>query len=120
MKLSRYIGVGAFLLAATLVMAQGAKVDGSWKTQTKSARGNSEQTMTLKQTGATFAGEMVTAQGDKQAIKDGTITGNDIEFTITRPQGDVQYKGTVSGDSMSGTFKGASGAEVQWTATRSM
>ena len=31
---------------------------------------------------------------------------------------DVAYKGTVKGDEITGTFTGASGATVNWTATK--
>lgn len=124
MKLYRCIGGGVMLLAASLAMAQATNLTGTWKAQTKSARGTSEQTMTLTQTGDTFSGQMTTAQGDQQPIKDGKVSGNDIQFTIERKQAsgetsDVLYTGTVNGDEMSGTFKGASGAEVHWTAKRS-
>jgi hypothetical protein len=111
-------------LVAALAVAQGVNLTGTWKTQTKSARGTSEQTMTLTQTGDNFTGEMVTAQGDKQPIKDGKVTGNDIEFNVERKQptgetANVLYKGKITGDEITGTFKGASGADVEWTGKRS-
>ena len=124
MKLHKSIFGACMLLVAALVMAQSVNLTGTWKTQTKSARGISEQTMTLTQTGDTFTGEMVTAQGDKQPIKDGKIMGSDIEFNVERKQptgetSNVLYKGKISGDEITGTFKGASGAEVEWTGKRS-
>ncbi len=124
MKLYKSIFGTGMLLAAAFAMAQSVNLTGTWKTQTKSARGSSEQTMTLKQTGNTFTGEMVTAQGDKQPIKDGKVTGNDIEFNVERKQptgetSNVLYKGKVTGDDITGTFKGASGADVEWTGKRS-
>jgi hypothetical protein len=113
----------AVVLSATWALAQGVNLTGTWKAKTVSARGSSEQTMELKQTGNTFTGEMTNAQGVKEAIKDGKVSGSDISFNISRKQAsgdmaDVAYKGTVKGNEITGTFTGASGATVNWTATK--
>ena len=116
--------ITAVILSATWAIAQGSvNLTGTWKAKTVSARGSSEQTMALNQTGTTFTGEMTNAQGVKETIKDGKISGNDITFNISRKQAsgdmaDVAYKGTVKGDEITGTFTGASGATVNWTASK--
>ena len=116
-----------FALIATLIagfaLAQDAKLGGTWNAKTVSPRGTAEQTITIKQTGKTFTGEMTTSQGVKESIKDGKITGDQIEFNVERkqPSGEtaaVLYKGTVKGDDITGTFVGASGREVEWAAKR--
>jgi len=116
----------AVLLAATSAtrtMAQGPDISGAWKAKTVSARGTAEQTITFKQSGSSFTGEMVNSAGVREAITDGKITGSDIEFNVERKQasGDVSkvaYKGKVDGDEITGTFTGASGASVNWTAKK--
>jgi len=122
MKLKSAI-VTVVLLSATWALAQGVNLSGTWKAKTVSARGSSEQTVTFKQTGNTFTGEMTNSQGVKEAIVDGKVTGSDIEFNVERKQASgevakVAYKATVKGDEITGSFTGASGATVNWTATK--
>ena len=126
MKLKLAILTAVVFTATWMAMgalAQDVNLTGTWKAKTVSARGSSEQTMELKQSGNTFTGEMTNAQGVKETIKDGKVTGSDITFNISRKQAsgdmaDVAYKGTVKGDEITGTFTGASGATVNWTATK--
>ncbi|MBI4481188.1 MAG: hypothetical protein HY651_14315 [Acidobacteria bacterium] len=111
------------ILAASWAMAQGVDLSGAWKAKTVSARGSSEQTITFKQTGESFTGEMVNSAGVKETITDGKVSGNAIEFNVERKQASgevskVAYKGTVNGDEITGTFTGASGATVNWTAKK--
>ena len=117
--------IASFILAATWALAQGVALTGTWKAKTVSARGTAEQTITFKQSGSTFTGEMVNSSGTKENIVDGKITGTDIEFNVERKaaSGDVNkvaYKGKVNGDEITGTFTGASGASVNWTAKKDM
>lgn len=110
------------LLTAAWAFAE-TDLSGTWKAKTISARGSSEQTMTLKQSGDSFTGEMVNSAGVKETIKDGTVKGSDISFKVERKQAsgemsDVEYSGTVTGTEMKGSFVGASGAKVEWTATK--
>jgi hypothetical protein len=111
------------LLAGSLAVAQSVDLNGTWKAKTVSARGTAEQTINFKQAGNTFTGDITNSAGVKENIKDGKVSGNDIEFNVERKQasGDmanVAYKGTVKGNEITGTFTGASGATVNWTATK--
>ncbi|MBI2815570.1 MAG: hypothetical protein HYX72_01390 [Acidobacteria bacterium] len=111
------------LVLATGALAQNADLSGTWRAKTTSAQGSAEQTITFKQTGNSFTGEMITSQGSKEVIKDGKVDGDQIEFTVERkrPTGetaDVPYKGKINGDEVSGTFTGATGRSVEWTAKR--
>lgn len=122
MKLNLIL-ISTVILAATWALAQGVDISGTWNGKTVSARGTAEQTITFTQSGDSFTGEMVNSAGVKEAITDGRISGNDIEFNVERKQasGDVSkvaYRGTVKGDEITGTFTGASGATVNWTATK--
>ena len=123
MKLNKTAFAIFVMLLGSWALAQGVDISGTWKAKTVSARGTAEQTITFKQTGNTFTGEMVNSQGASEAIKDGKIKGDAIEFNLERKQasgemGLVPYKGTVKGDEITGTFTGASGASVNWTAKR--
>ena len=123
MKHNRILFAIVATLVASFALAQDAKLNGTWNAKTVSPRGTAEQTMTIKQTGKTFTGEMTTSQGTKEAIKDGKINGDQFEFSVERkqPSGDtamVPYKGTVKGDEITGTFTGASGRDVDWSAKR--
>jgi hypothetical protein len=123
MKRNRILLAIIATLLTSFGLAQDAKLNGTWNAKTVSPRGTAEQTITIKQTGKTFTGEMTTSQGIKEAIKDGKISGDQIEFNVERkqPSGDtatVPYKGTVKGDEITGTFTGASGRDVDWTAKR--
>lgn len=128
MKLHKFSIVILVVLAATLIAASGAiaqtvNISGTWKAKTTSAQGSAEQSITFKQAGNSFTGEMVTSQGAKEAIQDGKINGDEIEFNVERkrPSGEtasIPYKGKVKGDEISGTFTGATGRSVEWTAKR--
>ena len=111
------------MLAAVWAVAQNPDVSGTWKAKTVSPRGTAEQTLTLKQTGNNFTGEMVNSAGVKEAVKDGKITGDAVEFSVERKQASgettmVPYKGTLKGNEMTGSFTGATGATVNWSATK--
>src|SRR5436305_1049250 len=98
MKLNRTLFAIILTLVAGFALAQDAKLNGTWNAKTVSPRGTAEQTITIKQTGKTFTGEMTTSQGTKETIKDGKINGDQIEFNVERkqPSGDaamVPYKG---------------------------
>lgn len=122
MKLTSML-IATFVLTTTIALAQGVDISGTWNAKTVSARGTSEQTISFSQSGDTFTGEMVNSAGAKEPIADGKISGNDIQFNVERkrPTGEVSkvaYEGTVKGDEITGTFTGASGATINWTAKR--
>ena len=123
MKTVQFAIYGFLLLLASWAVAQTVDITGTWKAQTKSARGTAEQTITFQQSGNSFTGEMITSQGGKEAIQNGKVNGDAIEFSVERQQPTgattvVAYKGTVKGDEITGTFLGASGNTVEWTAKR--
>lgn len=118
----------ALCIFALGVIAQAqapAKVAGTWVTTNQGRNGEVVMnTLTITQDGAMFKGTMKPETGNEGTIADGTVSGNNITFTMTR-QGrtgevKVEYKGTVAGDTMTGTFQfqGAQNS-VNWTAKRS-
>jgi hypothetical protein len=123
MKLKIFaIGAVALLMAGWAV-AEDNPLSGTWTAKTVSARGSAEQTITFKQSGDSFTGVMITSQGDMEPIKDGKIKGDELEFNVERkqPSGEtskVAYKGKLNRDQITGTFVGATGRSVDWTAAR--
>jgi hypothetical protein len=109
------------LALAHSAAAQDAKVAGVWDLSTPGRDGNMmTQTLTLQQDGQKLSGTLKGQRGDAPVT--GTITGNNIAFSVTRstPRGDmkIDYTGTVTGDSMKGTFT-VMGNSRDWTAKRS-
>ena len=115
-----------------IASAQDAKVAGTWDLTVSFGGGQGApggqggggarppQTLTLTQDGQKLGGTLHGGRGDSPVT--GTITGNNIAFSVTRstPNGDMKtdYTGAVSGDSMSGTVN-MRGNSVNWTAKRS-
>jgi hypothetical protein len=109
------------LSMAHIARAQDANVAGAWDLSAPGRDGNvTTQTLTLQQDGTKLTGTLKGARGEAPVT--GTITGNNIAFSVTRttPNGDlkIDYTGTVSGDSMKGTFA-VMGNTVNWTAKKS-
>jgi len=101
--------------------AQDAKVAGSWDLSAPGRDGNVvTQTLTLQQDGTKLSGTVKGARGEAPVT--GTVTANNISFSVTRttPNGEVkiEYTGTVNGDAMKGTLT-VMGNTADWTAKRS-
>lgn len=99
-----------------------AKVAGTWIMTNMGRNGVMMTTLTLTQDGATFKGTMKPETGDAITIDAGTISGNDISWSVMRAGRNgtmkVDYKGTVNGDMIKGTFMMGQNS-VDWTAKRS-
>ena len=118
----------AIFAAAGISSAQDAKVAGTW-TLTLNMGGGGQgggggrggpQTLTLTQDGQKLTGTLHGGRGDSPVT--GTVTGNNIAFSVSRTNqnGDTvktDYTGTVSGDSMKGTVN-MRGNSVDWTAAK--
>lgn len=101
--MSRIVAVVALLLSSLSAFA--ADVAGTWNLNVKMSAGTGTPTLVLQQDGEQLTGTY-TGRFGASPIK-GTLQGNAIEFsfTVSGPMGsgDVTYKGTVDGASMSGT-----------------
>jgi hypothetical protein len=109
------------LSLAHVASAQDAKVAGSWDLSAPGRDGNVvTQALTLQQDGTKLSGTVKGARGEAPVT--GTISANNISFSVTRttPNGDVKidYTGTVNGDAMKGTLT-VMGNTADWTAKRS-
>jgi len=94
-------------------------VDGTYNIEVTTPRGARPSTLTLKTDGDSLSGTYGGQQGE-QAFSGGTVSGNDVAWSVqmSGPMGEIKldFKGTVSGDEISGevqlgsfgsgTFKG--------------
>jgi hypothetical protein len=96
-----------FTLVPTAGAADTAKVAGEWAINVETPQGSGTPSVVFKQDGETLTGTYKGRLGEVP-LK-GTITGNDIKFSVTvSPQGQelvIEYKGTVDGDTMKGKAK---------------
>lgn len=105
------------VLVPTAGAADTAKVAGEWNLTVETPNGTGTPTVIFKQDGENLTGTYKGRMGDT-ALK-GTITGNDIKFSVTiSPQGQdlvIQYSGAVDGDTMKGKVKFGEMGEATWS-----
>jgi hypothetical protein len=111
-----------FALVLLLIGSAGATqgdVTGDWEMTMVSPRGERTSNVHFEQDGEKITVTMEGRQGG-EITGEGTIKGNEIEWTISRstPGGDMtmSYKGTVEGDTMSGTVEIGDFGSFDWTA----
>ena len=109
------------LLAALAVTAWAADVSGTWAMTTAGRQGQEmTRDITITQDGNKITVSMPGRQGGDPITGEGTIEGNAIEWKIVRQGREggemvMTYKGTVEGDTMTGTFS-MMDREMEWTA----
>lgn len=119
-----YLSV-AFALVFLLIgfaVAWDVDVTGDWEMTMVTPRGDERtRTVHFEQDGEKITVTMEGRQGD-EITGEGTIKGNEIEWTISRstPRGDMTmaYKGSVDGDTMSGTVEMGDFGSFDWSAKR--
>jgi hypothetical protein len=84
-----------------------SNITGTWSLSVESPMGTREMKLNATQTGETLAGSIASPRGDMPIT--GTVKGNAVAFMMkVNAQGmdmQIDYKGTVDGDSMKGTAK---------------
>ena len=116
-----YIFTLCFLvLLATSLSAQEVNVTGDWEMTITSPRGERTQDIHFEQEGEKLT---VTMQGRRgEVTAEGTVKGNDIEWTVTRstPQGEftMTFTGKIDGDTMSGEVQIADFGSSEWKAKK--
>jgi len=92
-------------------------VTGTWELNVESPMGSRASDAVFTQTGETLGGKMVSPRGEVPLT--GTIKGDAVNFSITvNAQGQtlqIDYTGTVTGDTMSGTVVFGSFGDGKWT-----
>ena len=83
-------------------------VDGTYNVQVSSPMGTQPATITLRVDGEALTGSISGDQGT-QAFENGTVDGDSVAWSVqmTGPMGQINldFKGTVSGDEISGEIK---------------
>jgi hypothetical protein len=110
-----------FFLALSL-SALYADVTGDWEMTTQGRRGSRTQDMHFEQKGEKVTVTWSNPRSGDEMKAEGTIKGNEIEWTVTRetPRGEftITYKGTVKGDTMTGTRQMGEMGSSEWTAKK--
>ena len=118
--------IAAMLLTVALAHAgaagQGTPADGVWKAQyTTTEKRQHAFTLTIKTADGAISGTVSSPRGNVPITK-GTVTGRDVEFTVTRRANydeiDVTFKGTIDGDLMQLRMQVAGREPVSMTARR--
>jgi D-glucosaminate-6-phosphate ammonia-lyase len=96
---------------------QAAGVTGTWELNVESPMGSRASDAVFTQNGETLTGKMVSPRGEVPLT--GTLKGNAIAFGLNvNVQGQdlqIDYTGTVTGDTMSGTVVFGSFGDGKWT-----
>ena len=99
---------------------EAADVAGAWEITWEGRRGTATGALNLTVEDGVLAGDYTGGRGIPWPVK-GSINGNEVSFTIfiktERGPLDITFKGTVDGDSMSGTGK-VRDRDIEWTAKR--
>jgi D-glucosaminate-6-phosphate ammonia-lyase len=92
-------------------------VSGTWELNVESPMGSRASDAVFTQAGETLGGKMVSSRGEVPL--NGTIKGDAVAFGINvNVQGQnlqIDYTGTVTGDTMSGTVVFGSFGDGKWT-----
>ncbi|HJY41899.1 MAG TPA: hypothetical protein VJ303_11705 [Steroidobacteraceae bacterium] len=92
-------------------------VSGTWELNVESPMGSRASDAIFTQSGETLGGKMVSSRGEVPLT--GTIDGDTVKFGINvNVQGQslqIDYSGTVTGDTMSGTVVFGSFGDGKWT-----
>jgi hypothetical protein len=95
-------------------------VSGTWELNVESPMGSRASDAIFTQSGETLGGKMVSSRGEVPLT--GTIDGDTVKFGINvNVQGQslqIDYSGTVTGDTMSGTVVFGSFGDGKWTGKR--
>jgi hypothetical protein len=118
------LAAAAFFIAATAPaarpQAEPAKVGGAWQVRMQGQSAAVSQTLSIQQKGGAISGTLKAQQGNAAQVQ-GTVTGQNIAFTVKRqtPDGEVtqQFAGTVNANSIAGTVTQGQ-FHVNWTAAR--
>jgi Histone methylation protein DOT1 len=94
-----------------------AKVQGTW-TLREQGPGNAQYTVNLTQKFQKITGDVATGSA-KQPLVGATVRGEEVRFAFNDDKGVTRtLTGTVRGNELTGTLKGAGGAETKVSGTR--
>lgn len=121
MKKHLVLSLTAMVLFSITLLAQDMDVTGDWEMTMESRRGEMTRKISFVQEGEKLTVTMEGFRGE-DVTGEGTIKGNELEWTITRntPRGDfsMTYTGQVDGDTITGEVQRGQRGSSEWTATR--
>jgi len=98
----------------------GPAVGGTWIVTTQSPMGSRDADAIFTQEGEQLSGKMVSTRGEVPLV--GTLKGDNVAFgmniTVQGQELQIDYSGTVIGDTMSGTVQFGPIAKGTWTGKR--
>lgn len=115
------VSASLFFLAAS--GPEETDISGDWEMSFESPRGSMTRPVSFRQNGAELLITMTTREGETIEHK-GSITENEITWKARQPMrrrdGEIEviYKGTVEGDSITGTMDLGGYRTIEWTAKR--
>jgi hypothetical protein len=119
-KTKSLIALCAMALLVIPMSALQANVTGDWEMTTEGRQGPRTTNIHIEQDGEKITVTMPGMRGGGEIKAEGTIKGNDIEWSVTRStqRGEftMTYKGKVEGNTMSGTFQMGDFGSREWTA----
>jgi len=93
---------GTVLILAMTMTAVGAEIAGKWVVERQSDQGTQQTTFDFNVAGGTLTGTVSGGRGGDAEISEGKIDGNDISFAVVNTAGGNEmrtlYRGTISGD----------------------
>ena len=120
-KLGSVFAMLSLVLMPILLTAQEVDVSGDWEMTSQSPRGEMTRALHFDQDGQKLKVTMEGFRGD-EITGEGTVQGNKVEWTMTMstPGGEftLTYKGTVEGDTMTGTVEMGDRGTRDWTAKK--
>lgn len=121
-KTKSLIALCAMALLVIPMSALQANVAGEWEMTSEGRQGPRTTNIKIEQDGEKITVTMPGMRGGGEIKAEGTIKGNDIEWSITRStqRGEftIIYKGTVEGNTMSGTVQMGDFGSREWTAKK--
>lgn len=117
MTLRLMLLLGCVVFSGSLLAQQ--PVDGSWKFTMSSPFGQVNADVVLTTEGEVLSGEFDLGAGRTWPIEQGTVSGNTINFRITRDGANVTYlmSADISGNQATGTAS-AMGSTSSWSMSR--
>ncbi|MGD2245299.1 MAG: hypothetical protein PVI11_02000 [Candidatus Aminicenantes bacterium] len=121
-KTKSIIALCALALLVIPMSALQTNVAGDWEMTVEGRRGPRTTNIHIEQEGEKITVTMPGMRGRGEIKAEGTIKGNEIEWTITRStqRGEftITYKGTVEGDTMSGEMQMGDFGSMEWKAKK--
>lgn len=121
-KTKSFIALCALALMVIPMSALQANVAGDWEMTTEGRRGPRTTTIHIEQDGEKITVTMPGMRGGGEIKAEGTVKGNDIEWSVTRStqRGEftMTYKGKVEGDTMSGEMQMGDFGSMEWKAKK--